>query len=556
MLLVATGIFYLKKGYMAKNFKVLNFEYSGIKRITIPKTDSDFNTADYGWSIIKKYLSNILSAHRKNALKIDYLYNYFLGRQDILAKERLHKVNACNNNIVVENHAYRQVEFKVGFICGEKRDYTNKLDTENEDLKYLNRYFTDCNFFEKDSELKEWIYTTGIGVTHTAPRTDIIITDGIDELTNTEKTRYATIEEGYNIEYEAPFTFDCVDPKENFVVYSSARNKEPLFCVSYVDVDLNNENITPQIGKQLLVETRYASFVFTSDFGFNTFYWEDNDKVIKSPKNIHYLPLIEHAANKDRIGIVETNRSLFNTINTIRSAVNDMTIDNSNAILVFKNVDIKAEQVSQMKKAGAVIITDNIENGNKGNADLTSITIEIPYDKLSTYVDQLIQNVYDISGVPMASGQVTSGGDTGQARLLGGGWNNAYTIAHKEIRTLLGYDYEQLKLILMLCKQVPNCPLDELYASIIDINYRINQNDNLLVKAQAMKYMFDMHCDLEFILKVCGLSNDIKTDSKAWRDSIKAFYQEQLEISQKESKTTEVIETENKSVTTENNSKE
>lgn len=535
-------------------FTIPQFNYGGIKRITIPKTDSDFNTTDYGWSIIKKYLSNILSTHTTNAKKIDYYYNYFLGIQDILAKTRLHKVNANNNNQVIENHANREVEFKVGFICGERRDYTHKLDTNSDDLIYLERYFTDCNFFMKDTEIKEWIYTTGIGVTRTVPRTDIIINGEIDKISKQQQTLYATKKEGYDIEYEAPFEFDCVDPKENFVVYSSATNKQPLFCVSYVDIELEDTQTTPQIGKQLLIETRYASFKFKSDSQFGAFYWGENEVEI-IPKNIHYLPLIEHSANKDRIGIVEKNRSIFNTINLIRSAVSDMTVDNSNAILVFKNVDIDSEQVADMKKAGAIIISDNNSGNGSGNAELKTITIEIPFDKLTTYVDQLVRTADNNVGVPQASGQVTSGGDTGQARLLGGGWNNAYTVAHKEIQSFLGYDYEQLKLILLLCKQVPNCPLDELYASQIDINYRINQNDNFMVKTQGMKYLYDIHCAKEFILKVSGLSNDIKTDSKAWQESEDLYFEQQAEREQQEQTTTEVIETENID-NTENNSQE
>lgn len=532
---------------MAKEFKIPKFEYGGIKKITIPKTDNDFRTDDFGWSIIKKYLPNILSAHNQNAEKIKFYYNYFLGQQDILAKKRLHKVNADNNNQVVENHANRQIEFKVGFICGEQRDYTHKLDTNSDDLIYLDRYFTDCNFFAKDSELKEWVYTTGIGVTSTKPRTDIIIDDGIDTITKTKISRYAKKADGYDIEYEAPFEFDCVDPKENFVVYSSGTNKQPLFCVSFVDVELPNSELAPIIGKQLLIETRYASFKFNADSNFSTFYWNNADDVTLTPKNIYYLPLIEFSANKDRIGIVEKNRSIFNTINLIRSAVNDMTTDNSNAILVFKNVDIDGETVAEMKKAGAIIISDNANGRGGGEAKLDTITIEIPFDKLTTYIDQLVRNADNNVGVPQASGQVTSGGDTGQARLLGGGWNNAYTVAHKEIRAFLGQDYEQLKLILLLCKQVPKCPLDELFSSQIDINYRINQNDNFMVKTQGMKYLYDMHCDLEFIMKVGGLSNDIKTDSKAWAKSIEAFNKQQTQIEKQENTSTEVIETDTNS---------
>lgn len=505
-------------------FQIPKCKFKGIKRITIPKRDSDFAAANgYGWETIKRYLPQILRAHKDNEEKITYLYNYYLGEQDILAKKRLHDVNKTNNNREVENHAIRQVEFKVGFSCGEVRDYTHKSDSDSDDLVYLDRYFTDCDFFAKDAELKEWIYTVGVGTTLTKPRVDIIIEDGKDPLTGAVLSRYAKKEEGFDIEYEAPFEFFCVDPRENFVVYSSDVGKTPLFCVSYVDVDVTTEaDKTPVIQKRILIETKYAWFEFNAETSLNKFYWDDSE-VQSGVKFLHYLPILEFSVNKDRIGIIEKNRCAFNTINLFRSSVNDMVVDNSNAILVFKNVDIDSETVSEMRQAGAIIISDSQSARQGGLADLKTVTVEIAYDKMATYIDQVMQNAYDIVGVPMASGQVTSGGDTGQARLLGGGWNNAYIIIHKEIREILRYDYEQLRLILMLCKQVPNCPLNELFASQIDINYRVNQNDNLQVKAQSMKYLFDMHLPLEFILKVGGLSNDIKTDGKEWQERIDKY---------------------------------
>jgi hypothetical protein len=266
--------------------------------------------------------------------------------------------------------------------------------------------------------------------------------------------------------------------------------------------------------------------------------------VEKTPKTLYYLPLIEYSVNKDRIGIVEKNRSSFNTINLFRSSVNDMIVDNANAILVFKNVEINSEEVKEMRKAGAIIISDSQNARQGGIASLDTVTVEIPLDKMTTYLDQVMQNAYDIVGVPLASGQVTSGGDTGQARLLGGGWNNAYIIIHKEIMKLLEFDYEQLKLILMLCKQISGCPLDELYASQVDIHYRVNQNDNLQVKAQSMKYLYDMGMPLEFILKVGGLSNDIKTDSKNWQANIDKLRANQAEMEKAQQTSTEQIEVE------------
>ena len=506
---------------MTKTKEIPQFDYKGIKKITIPCVDEDFSASNgYGWSIIKRYLPTILTAHQKNEEKITYLYNYFLGEQDIEFKKRKRDADKDNNNKEVENHAYRQVEFKVGFLCGEIRDYAHKSDSKSNDLKFLDRYFTDCKFFQKDANLKEWISSVGLGVTETKPRVDIITTD-IDVVTQKSTSRYLTAAEGYNVEYESPFEFECVDPRNNFVVYSSASGEKPIFCVKYVDVDVATEkDDAPIIKKQLLVETRYAYFKFLAESNFGVFYWNTEKDVTSAPKSIRYLPLLEFSVNKDRIGIVEKNRSAFNTINLFRSATNDMVIDNANSLLVFKNVDIDEETIQDMIKAGAVILKDSATGAVANVADLKNITIEIPYDKMAVYVDQVTQNAYDIVGVPMASGQTTSGGDTGQARLLGGGWNNAYIVINKEKLFVQGTDYDQLKLFLMLCQQVPDSPIKNLYASDIDINYRVNQNDNLQVKAQSMKYMYDMNMPLEFILKAGGLSNDIKTDSANWQANI------------------------------------
>lgn len=538
---------------MAELKQIPQFDFKGIKRITIPKLDSDFTASNgYGWDIIKKYLPKILSTHTENARKIDYLYDFKLGVQDILKKTRKHKVDSKNNNIEIENHATRQVEFKVGFICGEPRDYTHKSDSDSDDLLYLMRYFSDCDFFAKDADLKDWIYTCGIGVTKTTPRTDIITRGEIDILTQKPKIRYKTAQEGFNVDFEAPFKFNVKDPRSNFVVYSSGDDVEDLMCVSYVDVDISTDNdATPNIVKQLLIETRYAYFKFKADNTFSTFYW-NNGEVEVVAKDLHYLPLIEFAVDKDRIGIIEKNKSAFNTINLFRSSVNDMVVDNANSILVFKNVDVDGDTIRDMIEAGAVVIKDGQNGATSAVAGFENVTIEIPFDKMATYIDQVMQNAYDIAGVPLASGQVTSGGDTGQARLLGGGWNNAYIIVHKEITKLLEYDYKQLKLILSICRQVPKCKLNELYASQVDIHYRVNQNDNLQVKAQSMKYLYDMNMPLEFILKAGGLSNDIKTDSRQWQENIDKANALQAEMEKAKQSSTEEIKVDE----TNNNSQE
>ena len=46
--------------------------------------------------------------------------------------------------------------------------------------------------------------------------------------------------------------------------------------------------------------------------------------------------------------------------------------------------------------------------------------------------EALIKVAYSIVGVPQPTTQSTSGGDTGEARNLGGGWANASVVADNE----------------------------------------------------------------------------------------------------------------------------
>lgn len=488
--------------------------YRGIKKIEIPKVPQDFLPSNnYGIVAIKKYLPKVVNLHKQNAQKELFLYNYYLGKQDIFHKQRLYQKDASNNNRICENHALRQVDFKTGFITSEQREYTAKEGVDNDfdtkdDLTYLNRYLTDVNFFGKDKTLKEWIYITGVGCTDVRPRTDIVSLDEQGE------AKFLTENDGYDIRYEAPFEFNVVSPMENFVVYSSGRNKEPLFCVSMVEVESypdDENNTSTEIHYQ--IETKYAIFSVNSDLAFKN-YGEPIVKTVKTTNNI--IPIVEHSANNARLGVIEKNKSLFDAINTLVSSIADMVVDNANVILVFKNTDISGEEVKAMKSAGAIIISDTNVGKNSVGADLDTITVSIDYTGLNLYYEQRLSQAYDIVGVPLASGQVTSGGDTGQARLLGGGWSNATTISTNETNTMKMSDYEVLRQILYLCKLYKNCPLDKITASQIDIKYKLNSSDNFLVKAQGIANLYSVNMPKDMILKASGIISDVGAGAREW----------------------------------------
>lgn len=490
----------------------MNFATKGITKIKIPVRAEEITSETLGLSVLKKYLPSCLQAHRANAEKELYLANVFTGIQDIQYKENPYDED--NNNKTVENHALRQVNFKVDFLLGDEIQFSHKTDSNADDIIYLDRFLSDSGFHTEHREVKKDMYKMGVGVSYTQPRTDIIDENGL------------FIANGYNKDTEAPFVFKNVNPIHNFVVYTSYIEESPILCVSIVDKTYYRHSL-PIFSYDIAVwlKTALGVIYYEFDAGFNyIFDLTSPPKTIKRQAFPH-LPIIEHCCNKERIGIVEINLDLFNAINFVISNSQDAIYNAVNQVLVFENVDITQEQIDALKKEGAIKIKSTGDPNSPSK--LSSLEMKFNHSDVNVFYEQRVTKAYDIAGVPLASGVTTSGGDTGKARLLGGGWENAYTITKGEIVGMKKTDYEQLKLILATCKLVPNTKVNELSASQIDMKYNINPNDNILSKAQSAMNLFSIKMPPKMILQKTGLSLDVNTDSKDWQANIDNYKAEE-----------------------------
>ena len=450
--------------------------------------------------IYAKYMDSCMSAHLLNADKEDYLYNFFLGSQDIKDKTRgfIGEIEQSDrNNRVVENHANAQVKFKVDFLLGDKMQFTHKTDTDSDDLTIFERFLSDSGFYTEQRNIKQDMYAMGVGVSYTAPDTDIINDDG-------------TYSQDYDKDTQSPFLFSSVDPRKNFVVYSSYFGTKPLFCVSIVD---NGDNTC-----DLIVNNGVYTFIY-KNAGFPTnFSLPEIPDEIKVNGKLKDLPIIEHCYNKDRMGIVELNRDLFNMINLVVSNSGDAIVDTVNDILVFENVEVDKETIQEMRKGGAI----KVKSSGDPNAQSKVYTLEVSLNHadINVFYEQRVSKAYDIAGVPIASGVTTSGGDTGKARLLGGGWENAYNKIKGDIVGMEKTDTELLKSLLNICHTVPDTRVDELSASQIEIKYNINPNDNILAKSQSASNLYNIGMPTDMILTQTNLSMDVHSDGAKWQENI------------------------------------
>ena len=117
-------------------------------------TDATEITAENVASVVQ----NVFPAHLANVDEINYLYNYYKGKQPIL--ERIKEVRPEITNRVVVNFANEIVSFKVGYLLNSPFQYVAITD-KNEEVNILNSYMYQVDKQAQDQEIIEWNHICG-----------------------------------------------------------------------------------------------------------------------------------------------------------------------------------------------------------------------------------------------------------------------------------------------------------------------------------------------------------------------------------------------------------
>lgn len=473
---------------------VKQFNFSGIKKISVPIKKSNLTAES-----IVSFLPRIKQEHDRNAIKIKYFQDIYEGRQDIISKTRPYADDADNNNKIVENHAYSQVGFKVSSVVGEPIQYTQKESLKTDDLSYLISYNSDIYKPEVDNETITNVYVCGVGYELTLPRFD-----------------------DYDIEHESPYNITSCDPKNTCIVYSSYLNEGELFGIMFNSfMDIDNKQVNEA---KIYTKNHFYTFDITN---INDIKLKEIEK-----NSLNEICLVEFARNKDRIGIIELCYYLYHAINLISSSSMDNLIDVANCLLVFINQDISADILQDAKQMGALVIgNDNKETP----ADVKQLVLQLAHTDIQVFYDRLIKACYGIASVPQSSANVTSGGDTGQARLLGQGWSKHYNDIKNDCTYIQKGLRKTLKLMLKICNNLSTCKINELYPSDIDIKFNINMTDNMIVKTQSLQTLLDLGFGTETSLNIVELVNDshavaIERDSKVAEQEAKKIALEAKQV--------------------------
>ena len=436
-------------------------------------TDVDEITAENVVDVLKK----AMETHTVNRGEIEYLLNYFKGKQPILAREKTVRPEICNK--IVENRANEIVSFKVGYLCGEPIQYVGRNSDESvtAGIGNLNEYMFLVDKPALDQEVVEWGMICGTA-NRMVRHNDAYIADSD----------------------EAPFDIYTLDPRYSFVVYSTDVKRRRMMGVKY------NED---EYGfKTYSVYTDRLCFVIKGD---------KIDSV--KPHGLGGEPIIEYPANNSRLGAFEIVLPLLDAINNIESNRMDGVEQFIQAFVKFINCDITAEDFSQLKDLGAI----KVKSVDGQSADVDIVTNELNQQQTQTLKEDIYKAILSICGLPSMSDGNTSDSSNNGAVILKNGWQGAETRAKDSEMMFKRSEKEMLKLVLKLCDGLADL---KLRLKDIDMKFTRRNYDNIQSKSQVLVAMLQqpkIHPLLAFTH--CGMFSDPESAYTMSNE----YYEEQME---------------------------
>lgn len=379
---------------------------------------------------VLEVLDRALLVHSRNRTDIQYLYDYYKGKQPIL--ERTKDVRPEINNKLVENRANEIVSFKVGYLMGEPIQYVCRggSDEYSDAINRLNEFMFAEDKAAKDKELADWFTVCG-----TSYR--MVLPDPTEE------------------EDEAPFEIYTLDPRNAFVVYYSGLGNKRVMGVKYVMRQDGSTVYSVYTDKQ---------------------YFEIKDGRVEKiePHSLGCVPIIEYPANTARLGAFEIVLPLLDAINEVGSNRLDGVEQFVQSFLLLKGVDAEAEDFKALKAEGGLKIP--IEG------DAKYLVQELNQTQTQTLVDYLYQTVLTICGMPNRNGG-SSTSDTGSAVIMRDGWSAAEARAKDTELMFKMSEKEFLRLAVSMTNTLRDMNLK---LSAVEIRFTRRNYENIQEKAQVL----------------------------------------------------------------------
>ena len=441
-------------------------------------TDYEKATADNIIDIIDEQFMDIY----QNYIDIKMLKNYEKGLQPIWHREK--EVRSDINNKVVINHAHEFKEFKKGFIYAQPITYVQraKKDIADRDeliddgaIAELNEMCHEQGKTSIDLEIADEFCTCGLG--------------------------YKFAKSNTNEDDVSAFEIYSLPSEYTFIIYRNDIYRSKFLAGTFV---IRNDG-TVVLG----CYSDELYFELEGSYGLSGWVLKKVEK-----NGIGMIPIVEYKYDNQKRSCFEPVIPILNELNNVESDRVNGVSQFVQSLLWLNNCKMSETEYQQLLDLGCVQ-TDDVSETKK--ASIQYLTAELNQTSTQTLVDDLHARALQIVGAP--DRDQSTGGNTGQAIMLSGGWTTAETQAQSCEDIFKKSEKEFIKLLLKIINNSKKASenLKTLKPSDIDIEFGRNRTDNLLTKTQGLQNMLEAGLHPRLAFECCGLFADVE---QAYIDSI------------------------------------
>ena len=388
-------------------------------------------------------VENAYNTHLLNRSEIEYLWNYYKGKQPSLYRVR--EVRDELTSHIVENRASEITAFKVGYLVGKPIKYiaSTSGDDISATVSKLNDAMRMVGKYSRDRELVEWQMICGVGYRYVVQET--------------------------NLYKPVPFALYTLDPHNTFVIRRNDYSRQVIAGVNYVVTDEGNVVFT----------------VYTED---NVFTFTKGTSTPTVRRNLFGLiPIIEYPANTARLGCFEIVLSMLDAINNFDCARVEAVEQFVQSLLVLYNCQVDDGTTADTIRAAGMILLKSVGDAK---ADIKVLAEQLNQTQNQTLKDDLYNSVLQIVGMPSQSAAGTSDSSNNGAIVLKNGWQGAETRAQDFEAVFTLPEMEMLNVVSAICNVLRNGeyafnPMD------IEVKFTRRNYEDILSKSQTLVTMLN-----------------------------------------------------------------
>lgn len=403
-------------------------------RRIIYTSEKQITSANVAEVVEQAYITHLL-----NRSEIEYLWNYYKGKQPSLYRTRELRNELTKR--IVENRASEIVSFKVGFMVGKPIQYISSVggDRVSDSVGRLNDAMRRVGKHTKDKALVEWCMVGGLGY------------------------RYVT--QNKDLRISSPFNLYTLDPRNTFVIRANDYTQRVLAAVNYVTDENGNVTFT----------------IYTEDRVYTLL--KGSGRVSSSVNAFGAIPIIEYLNNNARLGCFEIVLSLLDAINDFDCARNEAVEQFVQSLLVLYNCQVDDDVTADTIRQAGMILLKSM-NGEK--ADIKNLSEELNQTQNQTLKDDMYQSILQIVGVPSQSNGNTGDSSNNGAVILRNGWQGAETRAEAFEAMFQEPETEMLRVVAVLCDGLSDFSFDP---ADVEVKFTRRNYENILSKSQTLVTM-------------------------------------------------------------------